>query len=135
MPKKIVPWLAGLVLLLGLVMLILGVGGLGSTTYDILRWLHLLLGFALIGLFEAAFARAKRAGEIGTSEAQLGMVGRITMTLALLVGLLLLASLFFFSFITGTGFSTMVYVHAGLGIIGVLLAIYVFLPRRAGVRN
>lgn len=134
MPKKIVPWLGGLVLLLGVVMLIFG-SSLGFDTYNIMRWVHLLLGIALIGLFEAAFARAKRAGEIGASEAQLGLVGRITMTLALLVGLLLLASLLFFSFVTGTGFSVMVYVHSALGLIGVLLAIYVFIPRRAGVRN
>lgn len=127
MPKKILPYLAGFVLLLGIIMLGLRGSDSGSMGYTLLRVWHGLAAVALIGLFEAALARAKRAGELSPSGKQFGMVGRIAMTLALLLALALLGALLF-SWFSGDAFSLTVYIHAVLGLVGVALSIYTFRP-------
>lgn len=125
MPKKILPYVGGFVLLLGIIMLALRGSDSSGMGYNLLRVWHAVGAIALIGLFEAALARAKRANELSASGKQFGMIGRITMTLAFIVALALVAALLF-SWFSGDAFSIVVYVHAFLGLVGLALGVYAF---------
>lgn len=131
MPMSLVRYAAGIVLILGLVML-----GVENKTggYNVLRLLHVVAGFGLIGLYESSMARAKRAGLLSAQGRQLGTVGRISLTLALLIGLVLLAG-WVFEFLTGGAFSTVMYIHAAVGFVSVILAVLVFLRAQTVTRQ
>jgi hypothetical protein len=126
MPMTLVRYLALLVFLLGGAMLILQlsnnefVGG-----YNILRWLHIFIAVGLIGLYEASLARTKRLGIFLRVGRLYRQGGRITLTLALLIGFFLLLSLGF-NWLTGAAFDTIIYIHALVGLAAVSLAALVF---------
>ena len=126
MPMSVVRYLALLVFLLGGTMFILRIAGTKSGTgYDTVRLFHILLALGLVALFEMALARSKRAGTLSPTGRQYSMGGRIALTLALLIGIFLLLSLVF-SWVTGSGFDIVVYIHVLVGLVAVGLAAAVF---------
>lgn len=125
MPTTIVRYVGGLVALLGIGMLIWRTGDNSGISYDIVRWIHIVLAVGFLGLYEASLARAKRTGRLTPDGRPISMVGRISATLALLLGLLLLismvANLFNYDVTNVT-----VYIHALVGLIAVGVAIVLF---------
>ena len=122
---------AAVVLVLGLIMLgarlslySLSEGGAG---YNILRWFHIIVAVGLIGLYEASMARNRSI--MSPSGRQIGMVGRVVLSLTLLYGIFLLLTLLF-NWITGDAYNGLVLVHAVLGLASVALTEIVFSRRR-----
>ena len=128
-PTIVVRYVALLLALLGIVMLIWRTASTGSGTgYDTVRLIHILVALGFIGLLEMALARSKREKTLNPQGRQLGMVGRALSTIALLIGIFLLLSLFL-GWITGTSYSIVVYIHALFGICAVGVAIAIFTSR------
>ncbi len=127
MPMSLVRWTALLVFLLGGTMLLIrGSGGsVSGSGYDTLRLVHIVAGLGLLGLYEASMARSKRAGVLSDDGKRWGLAGRISLTLALIIGLFLLLS-YILGWLTGDAFSIGVYIHALVGIIAVAFAALVF---------
>lgn len=126
MPAKLVRYVAIVVLLLGITMLALRNNSTGI--YDIVRITHILTAVGLVGLYEVSLARAKRTKTLNEGGRQLSWLGRISLTLALTIGLFLLVT-FFTSLVTGATFSLIVNVHATVGIIAVVSAGLLFTRR------
>ena len=127
MTTTTVRYVSWLVALLGITLLIWRTASSGSGTgYDTVRLIHILAALALFGMFEAVFARSKRARAVNSTGQQLGTISRILLSLALLVGIILLLSIVF-SWITGDTYSLVVYLHAllGLSAVGVLSVLFV----------
>ena len=119
MPLTTVRYISWLVFLLGIGLLIWRTAASGSGTgYDTVRLIHILAALALLGMFEGAFARSKRAGTLNSTGLQLGTASRVLMTVNLLIGIFLLLALFF-SWLSGTPFNLVVYLHVLIGIIAV----------------
>jgi len=130
----VVRYVALLLALLGIVMLIWRTASTGSGPgYDTVRLIHILVALGFIGLLEMALARSKREKALNPQGRQLGMVGRALATIALLIGIFLLLSLFL-GWITGTTYSVVVYIHALFGICAVGVAITVFSSRYRAAR-
>ncbi len=126
MPTTLVRYAALLVFLLGATLLILRQSGTGSGRgYDTVRLVHILVALGLLGLYEVAMARSRRQGQLSAIGQRYGLVGRIVLTLTLLVGIFLLFSLLF-SWLSGTAFDVTVYLHVLLGLIAVSLAALIF---------
>ena len=121
--------LAGLIMLLG----ILGVGlSQGSSGYNVIRGVHILLALGLVGLYEMNMARNRTI--MTPSGKQLGLVGRIVVTLTLVYGIFLLLT-WLFGWITGDSFNGLVWVHIVLGLASVALTEIVFSRRRLKAEN
>lgn len=118
-----------LLLLLGLLLVIFrfAANSENTTGYSVLRWLHIIVALAVIGLYEANMARSRSL--MTPSGKQVGMVGRIVLTLTLLYGIFLLLDLAA-NWITGGAFSALVWVHVVLGLASVAFTEAVFSRRR-----
>ncbi|MBN9390549.1 MAG: hypothetical protein J0I20_21140 [Chloroflexi bacterium] len=128
-PTIVVRYVGLLLALLGIVMLIWRTASSGSGSgYDTVRLIHIIVALAFIGLLEAALARSKREGTINAQGRQLGMAGRGLATIALLIGIFLLLSLFL-SWVTGDTYSIVVYFHAVFGILAVGIVVLLFSGR------
>ena len=114
MPAGTIRIVGALVVLLGLTMLFsAGISAfLSDAVFNIFRVLHLILAIAFVGLFEMAMSRRK--GTITVAGRQLGLTGRIILTVTLLLGLYLLLSHVVDAFI---GYGGLIWVHGLLGII------------------
>lgn len=119
MSSTTVRYVALLVFVLGISLLIWRMAASGSGAgYDTVRLIHILVALGLFGMFEAVMARSKRAKVLNSTGLQLGTVGRVLLTLALLVGIILLLSLIF-SWISGDTYTLVIYLHALLGLCAV----------------
>ena len=118
------------VLILGLLLVGARLGWYLTTSgngYNVLRWVHILVALGLIGLYEANMARSRTVMTPGGR--QIGMVGRIVITLTLLYGFFLLLTLVF-GWVTGDAYNNLVWVHVVLGLVSIALTEIVFSRRR-----
>jgi len=119
------------VIIVGLAMLLNVVLGWNFTNavFNLLRGLHLILALALVGLYEAAMARRK--GTITIAGRQLGLVGRIVLTLTLLIGIYLLLT----HIVDGLGgYNQIIWVHGLIGLVAYGLTEVVLSNRRLASR-
>ncbi len=129
MPTTTVRYVALLVALLGVGLLIWRSAASGSgPVYDTVRLIHILVALGLLGIFEAAMARRKRAKALNSTGLQLGTIGRVLLTLALVVGIILLLSLVF-NWISGSTYDQVIYLHTLLGLSAVGVVTLVFARR------
>ena len=123
-----------LVLTFGVVMLLAryvgtsGILSINDSGYNVLRWFHVVMAVAVVGLYEAVMARRKRAGAVGNR--QVGMAGRVVLTTALVIGIYLLLDNAF-NLLTGDAFRAVVWVHALFGLSAIALTEIAFSRRRA----
>lgn len=125
-PTLVVRYIGLFLALLGIAMLVWRTAASGSGTgYDTVRLIHIVVALTFIGLLEVALGRSKRQKTLNSQGRQLGMVGRITATVALLIGFFLLLSLLL-GWITGATYNIVVIIHAlfGLTAVGVVLAVF-----------
>jgi len=122
---------ATIVLILGLLLVGARLGWYnlteGGSGYNVLRWFHILVALGLVGLYEATMARSRTIMTPGGR--QIGMVGRIVISLTLLYGIFLLLTLAF-GWFTGDAYDNLVWVHVGLGLAAIALTEIVFSRRR-----
>ncbi|MDB5081286.1 MAG: hypothetical protein JWP00_3210 [Chloroflexi bacterium] len=129
-----VRYLALLVAFLGITLLIWRNVATGSGRgYDTVRLIHILGALALIGMFEMVIARSKRAKALNPDGTRLATAGRVLLTLALVVGIILLLSLVF-DWVSGNTYDLVVYLHALLGLSAVGVVITVFTKRYTSSR-
>lgn len=119
MPLTTVRYISWLVFLLGIGLLLWrSFGSSSGMGYDTVRLIHIVAAIALLGTFEAAFARSKRAGALNKTGEQMGQASRGLMTLNLVIGILLLLALFL-SWFSGDTYNLVVYLHALIGTVAV----------------
>lgn len=134
-PTVVVRYVGLLLALLGITMLIWRTASSGSGAgYDTVRLIHIIVALAFIGLFEMAMARSKRENAINAQGRRLGNAGRGLATIALVIGIFLLLSMFL-SWIVGDTFSIVVYFHAVFGILAVTVAVLIFSGRYRTSKN
>lgn len=128
-PTIVVRYVGLLLALLGIIMLIWRTASTGSGTgYDTVRLIHIIVALTFIGLLEMALARSRREKTLNAQGRQLGMAGRGLATVALLIGIFLLLSLFL-SWVTGDTYSVIVFIHALFGLLAVGVVFYLFSGR------
>lgn len=128
MSRGVVRGVGLLVVVIGLAMFLNFVLGWGfsQSIFNALRAGHLILALALVGLYEAAMARRKR--RLIVAGRPVGLVGRITLTLALVLGFYLLLTHFVDAL---TGYEQIIWVHGVIGLIAYGLTEIALSGRRA----
>lgn len=116
MPTAAVRGVGVVLILLGLTMFLNVVLNWNFTqgVFDLFRGLHFIVALAFIGLFEASLARRKRSGTMSIAGRKLGTVGRVLLSLTLLLGIYLLLTHLVDAF---GGYSNLIWVHALIGLI------------------